>query len=172
MDSCHCRNETDSFTAVSWSSSPGWHSTPVSLQDNLSRYLSKGQGKGKETPFLLLSNTTPARAEPSHLPCQADNKLHLTPVPQTLKHENSHRTWLLQPHGPLLCQTRAGPLVFSAKHQSTSQAFQLARSHKPGRSSAPSDVPPSLPEYSSADKRHARIPPDQPSVEDKLRSEL
>lgn len=106
-----------------------------------------------------------------HQTCQADNTLHLTPVLWTLTHENSHRTRLLRPHGPLLRQTQAGPLVFSAKHQTTSQACQLAHSHKPGRSSAPS-VTPLLPKYSSADKRHARIPSDQPSVEDKLRSEL
>jgi len=133
----------------------------------LSRTTSLVQGTWKRQ-----GDTSPARSEPSHLLCQADNTLHLTPAPRTLKHENSHRTLLLQPHGPLLRQTPTGPLIFSAKLPSTPQACQLAHSHKPGRSSAPSDVPPSLPEHSSAGKRCVRIPPDQPPVEDRLRSEL
>lgn len=137
----------------------------------MSHYFSKEHGKGKKTPFRLLSNTNSARAEPSHLLCYADNTLHLTPVLKTLKHENSPRIQLLQPHSSFLPESPAGPLVFSAEPQNTSQACLLARSHKPGHSRAPSDATPSLSEHGSAQERQARIPAEQPPVEDKSQPE-
>lgn len=69
----------------------------------------------------------------------------------------------------LLPQSPAGPLVFSAKPQNTSQACLPA--HKPGHSRAPSNATPLLPEQGSAHQRQARIPPEQQPVEDKSRLE-
>lgn len=62
------------------------------------------------------------------------------------------------PPGPRCCNCT---VLFSVRPewdhwflvQSTSWACQLARLHKPGRSSVPTDVTPLLPEYSSDDKR-------------------
>lgn len=59
-------------------------------------------------------------------------------------------------------------LVCSAEPQSTSQACLLAHLHKPGCGTAPSDTIPSLSGHSSVQERQARIPSEQPPVEDKL----